>query len=69
MTEHDPAYYTTPEIAERYRTPEKTVRYWRAIGYGPKGTRVGVRVLYPRAEVERYDTELAQQARSGGSAA
>ncbi len=38
-------YLTLPEVAERYRTPEATVRYWRSTGYGPKGARVGARVL------------------------
>jgi DNA-binding transcriptional MerR regulator len=49
---------TTAEVAERYRTAEATVRYWRHIGYGPKGVKVGRRVLYPVAEIERFDASL-----------
>ena len=50
-------YSTTEEIAERYRTSPATVRYWRHIGYGPKGVKFGRRVLYPSAEIARFDAE------------
>lgn len=55
-------YLTTAEVAARYRTAESTVRYWRLIGKGPKGTKVGRKVLYPMAEIQRYDRELEAQA-------
>jgi hypothetical protein len=64
MTDQD-AYFTLAEIVERYRSTENTVRYWRHIGYGPKGVKVGNRVLYPRAEVERFDRELRKLAQTG----
>lgn len=54
-----PAYLTLLEVAERYRTTEAVVRYWRHLGYGPKGVRIGRRVLYPLSEVERFDKEMA----------
>lgn len=54
-------YLTGAEVAKRYRTADSTVRYWRMIGYGPKGVKVGRRVLYPVAEIERFDEQLAQQ--------
>lgn len=60
-----PEYLTLPEVAEHYRTTESTVRYWRHTGYGPKGVRLGTRVLYPRAEIERFDRHLADQAVTG----
>jgi hypothetical protein len=50
---------TLLEVAERYRTTEAVVRYWRHLGYGPKGVRIGRRVLYPLSEVERFDKEMA----------
>lgn len=56
------AYLTLGEVAERYRTPVATVRYWRVLGYGPRGVKVGTKVLYPIAEIERFDRELADQA-------
>src|SRR5277367_1868498 len=58
-------YLTLAEVAERYRKTEATIRYWRHIGYGPKGAKVGTGVLYPIAEVEAFDRELADQARAG----
>jgi hypothetical protein len=55
----DECYYTTSEVAAHYRTADSTVRYWRLIDYGPKGVKIGRRVLYPRAEIERFDREQA----------
>jgi DNA-binding transcriptional MerR regulator len=52
-------YLTTAEVAARYRTAPGTVRYWRHIGYGPKGVKVGRRVLYAESEVRRFDEQLA----------
>jgi hypothetical protein len=54
-------YLTTAEVAERYRTADSTVRYWRHIGYGPKGVKVGRRVLYSEAELTRFEQRLAEQ--------
>lgn len=53
------SYLTTAEVAERYRTAPGTVRYWRHIGYGPKGVKVGRRVLYAETELRRFDAHLA----------
>lgn len=49
---------TTEEVAARYRTSASTVRYWRAIGYGPEGRRVGRRVLYDEQDVQAFWTSL-----------
>jgi predicted DNA-binding transcriptional regulator AlpA len=63
MTERASEYLTLPEVAKHYRTTEGTVRYWRHTGYGPKGVKIGTRVLYPRAEIERFDAELRARSR------
>jgi excisionase family DNA binding protein len=47
-------YMTTAEVAAALRTSPETVRYWRRIGRGPAGVRVGRRVLYARADVELW---------------
>jgi hypothetical protein len=60
MTEQD--WLTLPEMAAHYRIPEATARYWRHCDSGPKGVKVGTRVLYHRSEIERFDRELAAQA-------
>ncbi len=54
------AYKTTFEVAERYRTSPGTVRYWRHIGYGPRGVRVGRRTLYPESEIAAWDAKLRE---------
>ena len=59
-----PDFLTTAEVAARYRTADATVRYWRMTGYGPKGVKVGRRVLYAMAEIERFDAELATPSES-----
>lgn len=50
-------YRTTAEVAERYRTSESTVRYWRHAGIGPKGTKFGTKVLYRESELQRWERE------------
>ena len=63
---------TTHEFADIARCPDSTARYWRHIGYGPKGFRVGRRVLYKRAEVARWLESLSndeeRDASAGGAA-
>ncbi|MGK5448046.1 helix-turn-helix transcriptional regulator [Streptomyces radiopugnans] len=51
-------YLTTAEVAERYRTAESTVRYWRQVGKGPRGIKIGKRVLYSEAELLYSEAEL-----------
>lgn len=50
------------EVAARVRTPEATLRYWRHIGYGPPGFKLGRRVVYRRGDVEAWLNMRAQQA-------
>ncbi len=58
---HDGRPLTTDEVADRYRTSASTVRYWRAIGYGPKGRKVGRRVLYDPQDVEAFWQSRVEQ--------
>ncbi len=60
-------YLKTAEVAERFRTVPATVRYWRHVGYGPKGIKVGRRVLYLESEVQRFEDE--QRAEQNGAPA
>lgn len=55
-TIEDP-YWTTGEVASRFRTSPETVRYWRHIGTGPKGVKIGTRVLYRESELIRWERE------------
>jgi len=67
-TASDSRFWTMDEVAVHYRTTVATLRYWRYTGYGPKGTRVGRSVLYPQAEIERFDREIGQRAAAESSA-
>ncbi len=62
------AYFTPAEVADRYRVSLSAVRQWRLRGDGPRGISTGGRVLYPVAEIERYDRELARQLARDGAA-
>lgn len=42
---------TLKEVAAVLRVPEATLRYWRYLGNGPRGFRVGRSVRYWRTEV------------------
>lgn len=56
-------FLTTEEVAARYRTSPTTVSWWRRINYGPKGIKVGRRVLYSESELMRFERELAEPER------
>lgn len=47
-------WLTTDEVAEQIRVKSETLRYWRHVGKGPKGTRRGSRVFYEAAELARW---------------
>lgn len=56
---------TTAEFAEIARTSPETVRYWRHIGRGPAGFKVGRRVVYERSTVLQWLRDLqAAEART-----
>lgn len=54
-------YLTTNDVAARYRTAPSTIRYWRHIGYGPKGIKVGRRVLYSLDSCEEFERQQAAE--------
>jgi hypothetical protein len=57
-------FFTTEDVAARYHTAASTVRYWRHIGYGPKGTKVGRRFLYPETALREFDELLLARTRT-----
>jgi excisionase family DNA binding protein len=62
----DNTYMTTHEVAELLRTSPETVRYWRHIGKGPGSFKAGRKVLYGRADFERWGRGLrCAEARTG----
>lgn len=62
MANHLPASTSTAadallfpsEAAERLRTPEATLAYWRHIGVGPTWAKVGRRVVYRQSDLESW---------------
>lgn len=60
-------YLTTADLAERLNVPESTVRYWRFKDRGPASVKAEGRVLYPLAEVERWEASLLESARGGAA--
>lgn len=50
----NPPLLTTDEVAALCRTVPATVRYWRHVGSGPKGFKVGRRVLYAADDVHTW---------------
>ena len=55
-------YKTTAEVAERFRTSEGTVRWWRFTGYGPPSIKVGKRALYPVEGLDAFEAQLRAEA-------
>ena len=68
-------YMSTPQVSEFTGIPAATLRYWRHADIGPASFTLGGapsrrgRVVYRRAEVERWIAEQEQATRRGGGAA
>jgi hypothetical protein len=60
---------TLHDVADRLRRPEATLRQWRHRGYGPRSFRVGGKIVYHRADVERWIDEQMQSTAVGGTTA
>lgn len=52
-----PKFLTPTELVDRYRgkIALRTLTNWRALGTGPRFTRIGGRVLYSLEEVETWE--------------
>ena len=48
---------TLSEAADILRTPVATLRYWRHLGIGPDGFRMGRRVMYRIDDLDRWIKE------------
>jgi excisionase family DNA binding protein len=65
----EPELLTITEAAELLRAPVATLRYWRHLGVGPAGFRLGRRVLYRQDDLEQWVTDRhdAAAARHNGA--
>ncbi|NMM22874.1 MAG: helix-turn-helix domain-containing protein [Phycicoccus sp.] len=61
----DDELMTLKEVATLVRVPEATLRYWRHLGTGPHGFRVGRSVRYWRNEVVHWLEEQSRHPRAG----
>jgi hypothetical protein len=59
---------TVPEVSERLRRPQGTLRQWRHRGIGPRSFRLGGKVMYLRADVEAWLSQQMMLSASGGAA-
>ncbi|MCW8088037.1 helix-turn-helix transcriptional regulator [Sabulicella glaciei] len=59
-------HHLTPELlAERLNISLRSVERWRMTGEGPRYIRAGARkILYPLAEVERWETQRMHDSRA-----
>jgi Helix-turn-helix domain len=57
-------WLTGPEVGDWIRTPVETLRYWRSHGLGPRSVKFGRRVLYARADVEKWIAEVREASAS-----
>lgn len=57
---------TLAEAADLLRTPIATLRYWRHLGIGPAGFKLGKRILFAREDLDIWlDTKRNQQQQPG----
>jgi DNA-binding transcriptional MerR regulator len=61
-------WLTTEQLAERHQVESSTVRYWRHMGTGPRGTRFGRRVKYRLSDVVAWEKDREAE-QHGGQAA
>ena len=47
-------FYRPDELSEMTGIPPRTLKHWRATGYGPKHAMLGGRVRYPVNEAEKF---------------
>ena len=53
MNQPDPML-TTEELGQYLHQPASTIRYWRHTGTGPRGVKLGRRVLYRLSDVDAW---------------
>jgi hypothetical protein len=53
------------QLADRWALSPRTLEQWRWRGVGPRYLKIGGRVIYPLAEVERYEASRLHQNTGG----
>ena len=65
LTHADDELMTIKEVATLVRVREATLRYWRHLGTGPHGFRIGRSVRYWRNDVVHWLEEQSRHPRAG----
>jgi excisionase family DNA binding protein len=58
---NDDQLLTITETAELLRTPVATLRWWRHIGKGPRGFKIGRAVRYRRSDLHAWIDQQRQE--------
>ena len=58
---------TITKAADLLRAPVATLRYWRHLGTGPTGFRLGRRVLYRRTDLHAWIDSQRERATAPGA--
>jgi predicted DNA-binding transcriptional regulator AlpA len=56
-------WLTSADLAKRYKTQQPTIRQWRFQRTGPRGVKIGRKVLYRLSEVQRWERALERAER------
>ena len=62
LTPQNGALLLPRELAQRWRLSVRTLQRWRNAGSGPKFLRLGRRVAYRLADIERFEASHANGA-------
>lgn len=60
-------FIDTPTLSEMLGIKQATLRYWRHAGTGPASFTLGSKVVYRRAEIERWLAEQEATTTRGGA--
>jgi len=58
---------TTDEVSELTGVPGATLRYYRYLGTGPRSYRLGRRIVYDRADVDKWVADQKKATSAGGT--
>jgi hypothetical protein len=61
VTSDQPRRLTSREAAEFIGVPDNRLRQWRKRGTGPRFSKVGVAVVYRRADLERWLADVREE--------
>lgn len=58
-------HFTPEQLAQRWSMAVGTLANWRVQGWGPRHIKLGLKVRYPREEVESWERKLTRKSTVG----